>query len=113
MGKMANGAEYSVSGPSEVDFSVSARPRGSEGAGGREKTKTKNGGPRGPPGALSAFKPSPKGAQSRQGRGPEGGHVRCSRGQRVGPVGVDDYSSHCGGRIWPINILLPTWDAGS
>ena len=52
-----------AAGRSVFDLTVSARPRGSGAAGGREKTKTENTGGAGGARALSAVRPSPKGAQ--------------------------------------------------
>ena len=67
------------SGPSNFDLSVSARPRGSEAAGGREKTKTEN---VGGPGARALYSstPEPSGVQSRT---PRGSALGVGRGMRV------------------------------
>ena len=83
-----------MTGRSVFDSPFSARPGGSEAAGGREKTKTRK--HRGPGGAdpLSAVRPSPKGAQ---GRGPEGRWAGRTDGRRAGSVGSVHEMGYRGG----------------
>ena len=82
-------------GRSVFDLSVSGRPEGSEAAGGREKIKTENKGAPGGAQALSAGRPSPKGAQ---GRGPGGGRWA---GRMV------DGPGRSGQSRWGMGVIVP------